>query len=383
MAAGILHDVVEDTETLRRPTWRTPSEPQVAGLVAGVTEDELIAGYRRAKGGAARAGRRRAGEGSAWIYAADKVAKVRELRARIRTAASPDEDYAPRLDHYRESLAMLEGRLPGNPLVTQLRFELELLAALPPDTPFAIVRRLTYLPLLLLLLLPAAARAATPLSRCVDTRMGTERGRRRLRHRRRRRRRRTRARSRRSAWSSSAPTRRPTPQLRRRLHLQRHAVRGFSLTHVCGAGCAALGDVPILPTTAPWTRRRRRSRSYDVNAALRRTSFTHRRRGRPTRRLPGAQLGNGIAAELTATPRTGDAADDVPGRLARLGARSTPAAARWATPTRPARRPGAPGDQRHGRQRGVLLRRATATRPLRRPLRPRRSPARARGRSSC
>ncbi len=69
-----------------------------------------------------------------WIYAADKVAKVRELRARITRGGEPHLDYAPRLHHYRESLAMLERRLPGNPLVTQLRFELELLDALPPGT---------------------------------------------------------------------------------------------------------------------------------------------------------------------------------------------------------------------------------------------------------
>src|SRR4051794_23721361 len=28
-----------------------------------------------------------------------------------------------------------------------------------------------------------------------------------------------------------------------------HEIKGFSLTHLSGAGCAGLGDVPLLPTT--------------------------------------------------------------------------------------------------------------------------------------
>ena len=28
-----------------------------------------------------------------------------------------------------------------------------------------------------------------------------------------------------------------------------HELKGFSLTHISGGGCAALGDIPILPTT--------------------------------------------------------------------------------------------------------------------------------------
>src|ERR1700754_1103059 len=28
-----------------------------------------------------------------------------------------------------------------------------------------------------------------------------------------------------------------------------HQIKGFSLTHLSGAGCAGLGDVPLLPTT--------------------------------------------------------------------------------------------------------------------------------------
>jgi hypothetical protein len=132
VAAGILHDVVEDTAA-RAADVEDAFGPEVAGLVAGVTEEEAIADYDERKA-ALRAQVGDGGEGAAWIYAADKVAKVRELRARITRGGEPDADYQPRIRHYRESLAMLEVRLPGNSLVTQLRFELELLEALPPDT---------------------------------------------------------------------------------------------------------------------------------------------------------------------------------------------------------------------------------------------------------
>ena len=71
---------------------------------------------------------------AAAIYAADKVTKVRELRARA--AHDPglldSEEGAGKLAHYRESVLMLEDLRPEHPLVRQLRFELEALRALPP-----------------------------------------------------------------------------------------------------------------------------------------------------------------------------------------------------------------------------------------------------------
>jgi hypothetical protein len=70
------------------------------------------------------------------IYAADKVAKARELRARVsfgRAAEPPEsDDVAAKLDHYEKSLEMLEAVMPGLPVVRQLRFELEALRAMPP-----------------------------------------------------------------------------------------------------------------------------------------------------------------------------------------------------------------------------------------------------------
>ena len=61
---------------------------------------------------------------------------MRELRVRLaqaRTRGDDDPaDAAPKLEHYRESLAMLRDHVPEHPLVGLLRFELETLRALPP-----------------------------------------------------------------------------------------------------------------------------------------------------------------------------------------------------------------------------------------------------------
>jgi hypothetical protein len=76
-----------------------------------------------------------AGPDATSIYAADKVTKVRELRARMAADLdlphSSERDRA-RLEHYKKSLVMLEEATPDHPVVRQLRFELEALDALPP-----------------------------------------------------------------------------------------------------------------------------------------------------------------------------------------------------------------------------------------------------------
>jgi hypothetical protein len=135
VAAGILHDTIEDTdidpESITRRFW-----PHVAELVRTMTEDPQIEPFRDRK--AALRKQIAAFDGAAVaIYAADKVAKVRELRAHATRDPGllPDAPRTqPRLDHYLESLAMLEHAAPDHPLVRQLRFELEALQALPPRT---------------------------------------------------------------------------------------------------------------------------------------------------------------------------------------------------------------------------------------------------------
>ena len=134
VAAGVLHDVIEDTDaTLGELEQRFG--PEVARLVGAVTEPEDDGPYEERKR-RLRESVAGAGADAAAVYAADKVAKARELRLGLARdwslAARPGT--AAKLGHYWASLELLEERLPGNPLVAQLRFELEALALLPPRT---------------------------------------------------------------------------------------------------------------------------------------------------------------------------------------------------------------------------------------------------------
>jgi (p)ppGpp synthase/HD superfamily hydrolase len=130
IAAAVLHDVVEDTGV-------EPAEleerfgREVAGLVAVLTEPSSEGTYRDRKA-RLRAAIAQAGEDAIVIFAADKVAKVRELRIMRASGriAAPDRD---KLEHYWACLELLEARIPENPLVQQLRFELETLELLPPQ----------------------------------------------------------------------------------------------------------------------------------------------------------------------------------------------------------------------------------------------------------
>lgn len=80
-------------------------------------------------------------------------------------------------------------------------------------------------------------------------------------------------------------------------------IRGLSLTHLSGAGCAALRDVPFLPTTAPVVRAPGRPGSSDVDPAYL-ASFSHANESA----RPGhysVRLDDGTQVDLTATTRTG------------------------------------------------------------------------------
>jgi (p)ppGpp synthase/HD superfamily hydrolase len=118
--APVLHDIVEKAgATIADVRERFGDE--VAGLVAAVTEDATIADY-----GARKAALRKqvasAGPDVHALYAADKVCKVRELRAQARRD--------PRsVEHYAESLEMLCEVTRDLPLVEKLAFELWALRA--------------------------------------------------------------------------------------------------------------------------------------------------------------------------------------------------------------------------------------------------------------
>jgi len=135
VAAGVLHDSLEDTDA-------TPQDleqrfgPEVARLVCSVSEPDPEGSYAERK---ARLRRSVAGgdRGALVVYAADKVAKARELRMTLACdwSAAASAGTAEKLDHYWASLELLEQLLGADPLASQLRFELEALATLPPGMP--------------------------------------------------------------------------------------------------------------------------------------------------------------------------------------------------------------------------------------------------------
>ncbi len=134
VAAGVLHDVVENTSVgLERISNEFGG--RIAGLVAAMTENPKIKS-ERARKAALRRQVRGAGSDAATIFAADKLAKVRELRTRVTHArldgAPVPTDVRKKLTHYTASLRMLEQVLAGHSLVRQLRFELEAFQAFPP-----------------------------------------------------------------------------------------------------------------------------------------------------------------------------------------------------------------------------------------------------------
>ncbi|HEX2087777.1 MAG TPA: HD domain-containing protein [Solirubrobacteraceae bacterium] len=132
VAAGLLHDAIEDTDATLEEL-RERFGPRVCALVEALSDDDAIEDYAERKA-ALRRRVAEAGPEAAAIYAADKVAKARELRARLtrEPAAADDPAVRRRLEHYERSLEMLDERLTDHPLARQLRFELWALRTLPP-----------------------------------------------------------------------------------------------------------------------------------------------------------------------------------------------------------------------------------------------------------
>jgi (p)ppGpp synthase/HD superfamily hydrolase len=132
VAAGALHDVLEKTDATRAELVGHFGE-HVAALVAAVSDAPGVEDYAARKA-ALREQVARASSDAQAIYTADKLAKVRELRAlAARLHLSLNEPRVrQRLEHYERSLTMVEAALPGSPMVEQLRFELWALRHLPP-----------------------------------------------------------------------------------------------------------------------------------------------------------------------------------------------------------------------------------------------------------
>jgi (p)ppGpp synthase/HD superfamily hydrolase len=130
VAAGVLHDVLEDTDAERSDLERSFGR-DVAELVVAVSDDPSVEDEEERKD-RVREGVRRRGGYAAAVYAADKISKVRELRTQMARGASR-ADIEPKLGRHRRSLRMLEETIPGSRLVELLRFELEALEQLPPE----------------------------------------------------------------------------------------------------------------------------------------------------------------------------------------------------------------------------------------------------------
>lgn len=116
------------------PDIRACFGSEIAEIVAAMTEDPTIEDFQERKA-ALRRQIAAFGPGATAVYAADKVAKVRELRSRATRGEnvldSDNRSGQAKLEHYLASL-VLEQITPEHPLVRQLRFELEMLRALPP-----------------------------------------------------------------------------------------------------------------------------------------------------------------------------------------------------------------------------------------------------------
>jgi (p)ppGpp synthase/HD superfamily hydrolase len=127
VAAGMLHEVLEDTDAEREELERRFGG-EVAALVASLSDDPAIEDPHERRA-ALRRQVAEAGPTASAVFAADKVSKARELRLK----AARDElgaEERDKLEHYEESLHMLVTVLPRHELVEQLRLELESLRAL-------------------------------------------------------------------------------------------------------------------------------------------------------------------------------------------------------------------------------------------------------------
>jgi (p)ppGpp synthase/HD superfamily hydrolase len=117
--AGVLHDVLEDTDTPERAV-RERFGDRVADLVSAVSEDADIDDYHERKA-ALRRKIADAGSDAATIALADKVATIEQLRS-SGEPLSPEREH-----HYRESLRVLEERCGELPFAAQLRDGLDAL----------------------------------------------------------------------------------------------------------------------------------------------------------------------------------------------------------------------------------------------------------------
>jgi (p)ppGpp synthase/HD superfamily hydrolase len=132
LAAALLHDVVEDSETTVADIERRFGEP-VAGLVAALSDDESIDDYRRRKDEHRERIRNVDGDAFA-IYGADKLTNVRTLRRAYGEEGEQvrEEFKVPlelKLDVWDQDRALLVAAAPELPFLGELGLELSRLRA--------------------------------------------------------------------------------------------------------------------------------------------------------------------------------------------------------------------------------------------------------------
>jgi (p)ppGpp synthase/HD superfamily hydrolase len=116
VAAGLLHDVVEDTAaTPEDIAWSVSRE--VAELVRVLSEDPTIASYDERKADLRRRVREAGGDAAA-IFAADKLARLRSLRQSGRSVPEG------KLEHYVASLITLARIDDAGPFLDAISQEL-------------------------------------------------------------------------------------------------------------------------------------------------------------------------------------------------------------------------------------------------------------------
>jgi RimJ/RimL family protein N-acetyltransferase len=125
IAAGLLHDILEDTG-ITAEQLREQFGQRIADLVGSVTENDAICEYELRKAGL-RGQVAETGRDPATVFTADKVARLRALGA---AGSRPDP---AKLAHYRETMEVLASRYPDIPLLDELREGLAKAGAPPPS----------------------------------------------------------------------------------------------------------------------------------------------------------------------------------------------------------------------------------------------------------
>lgn len=127
LAAALLHDVIEDSDTTLEELHEKFGD-EVAGLVGAMTDDESIDSYRERK--AEHRERLAAAETEAMaIYGADKLTNVTTLSAAYAEEGNAvrDEFKVPvelKLEIWEEDLKLLREKAPELPFLDQLEEEL-------------------------------------------------------------------------------------------------------------------------------------------------------------------------------------------------------------------------------------------------------------------